>query len=96
MLEKPKLPITLNMTYWEPETWVATGGTVYVSVMPPAEVALLGCAPCIFSAKTKDGVILGAFQFISDALLELTARGCAIKWQVVRGREINERQGYLH
>ena len=82
MSKKPSLPIPLNDVYVEPPVWRMPKGYAFVSVLSPAEMAGLDCTPCIFVARDHCGNPFAAFEFVSDALILLTANGYDIRWRI--------------
>ena len=82
MSKKTNLPIPLNDIYFEPPVWRMPKGLAFVSILSPAEVDVLDCAPCIFIVRDHCGNPFAAFEFVSDALIMLTASGYDIRWRV--------------
>jgi hypothetical protein len=89
MTAKSQLPVPLNDTYFEPSDWQMVYGRLYVSVLTATERAEPRFQNCAFVARTAAGQVKGSFEFVSDALIGLTAQGYAITWQLVRGEQID-------
>ncbi len=89
MTAKSQLPMPLDNAYFEPSRWRMPLGLIYVSVLTDAERADPQFVNCKFIARTAAGEVKGAFEFVSDALNELTSMGYDVAWQLVRGEPID-------
>lgn len=80
MTKPVKLPVTLNDAYGEPKKLIMPKGNSYVFWLRPLEIEINYLGNCKFVACDEQDNVLGAFESVSDAFVQLIIKGYNVEF----------------